>query len=155
MKAQDRQARIDAFRNRCRSSGIPFTVQRRTTYQVLLDRTDHPTADQIYVEVRQELPDVSRMTVYRVLDLLVDLGLVRKVCHPGNAVRFDANLTKHHHLVCLRCDKLIDFEETAFDDLKPPRAARRLGFRVDGYFVQFRGLCAACREEEAGSGSES
>lgn len=127
---------------------MPFTVQRRRTYEVLLARTDHPTADQVFEDVRGEMPDVSRMTVYRVLDLLVRCGLVKKVSHPGTAARFDPNLKPHHHLVCLRCGKLIDFEERNLDGLEVPRAAQRLGFEVNDHFVQFRGICAECREQE-------
>jgi Fur family peroxide stress response transcriptional regulator len=136
----------------CRQRGIPFTVQRRATYEALLSRADHPTADQVYEEVQATLPDVSRMTVYRVLDLLVDMGLVKKVSHPGCAVRFDPDERQHHHLVCLECNKILDFQEGVLDDLKVPRAARRLGFEVSGYYVQFRGLCADCRQKEGSPG---
>ena len=145
MKDQDAARGIREFKELCRQEGIPFTVQRRATYEVLLARSDHPTAEQVHEEVRAALPDVSRMTVYRVLDLLVRLGLVKKVSHPGTSGRFDANLRQHHHLVCLACNKLIDFEDGALDHLKSPRAARRLGFEIRGYFVQFRGVCADCR----------
>lgn len=149
MNNQDRVHGVEEFEQRCRRRGIPFTVQRRTTYEVLLARSDHPSADQVYEEVQAALPDVSRMTVYRVLELLVDFGLAKKVCHPGTAVRFDPNLRPHHHLVCLQCNKLIDFEESALDSLKSPPVARRLGFKVSDHSVQFRGVCAECRRQKA------
>ncbi|MBD3337249.1 MAG: transcriptional repressor [Candidatus Eisenbacteria bacterium] len=139
---------IQRFKERCREQGIPFTVQRRRTYEVLLARADHPTADQVYEDARAVLPGVSRMTVYRVLELLGSLGLVRKVCHPGSAVRFDPNLRRHHHLICHRCNRLIDFEEASLDELDAPPAARRAGFKVDDHVVQFRGTCSECESAD-------
>jgi Fur family peroxide stress response transcriptional regulator len=89
------------------------------------------------------MPNVSRMTVYRVLDLLVELGIITKVGHPGNAIRFDPNTERHHHLVCLRCNQLFDLEAPDLDDLELPETGR-LGFRVADYSIQFTGICAAC-----------
>ncbi|MBN1826050.1 MAG: transcriptional repressor [Candidatus Eisenbacteria bacterium] len=152
MKEQDRRERVREFQERCRREGIPFTVQRQKTYESLLLRNDHPTADRVYEDVRVSLPGMSRMTVYRVLELLVRFGLVKKVCHPGSAARYDPNRQPHHHLVCLRCDKLIDFEESAFDELKAPPEARRLGFEVNDHLVQFRGVCAECARKGASPG---
>ncbi len=141
---------VETFRERCRQRGVPFTIQRRVTYEALLGRTDHPTADQVHEDVRDVLPGVSRMTVYRVLELLVDVGLVKRVCHPGVAVRFDPNARPHHHLICLRCSTLIDFEERGLDALRSPRAARRMDFEVRDHTVQFRGICARCRHDGNG-----
>jgi len=144
MQPQKEDQQVERFRARCRQRGLPFTAQRRAAYEALLARDDHPTAEQVFEAVRATLPDVSRMTVYRTLELLVDLGLVHKVCHPGKVARYDCNLHPHHHLVCVRCNRLVDFEEAAFEGLPSPRAARRLGFEVDDYTVQFRGVCADC-----------
>jgi Fur family peroxide stress response transcriptional regulator len=152
MDGHDQAQRLARFQELCRQRGIPFTVQRRATYEALLARADHPTADQVFEDVKATLPDVSRMTVYRVLDLLVRIGLVKKACHPGLAVRFDPNERRHHHLVCLECNKMLDFEEAALDDLKVPRAARQVRFEVSGYSVQFTGVCLDCLRKESSPG---
>jgi Fur family peroxide stress response transcriptional regulator len=149
MNSHQHLSSINVLIERCRARGIPCTAQRRGTLEVLLSRADHPTADQIYEDVRRRLPSVSRMTIYRVLELLVGLGIVRKVSHPGSAVRYDPNLHPHHHLLCLRCDKLIDIEEGALDTLPAPPEARRLGFEIDDHLVQFRGICAECQQKES------
>lgn len=96
----------DAFRSR----GLPLTVQRRAVFEDLLARTDHPTADQVHDSVRSRMPGMSRTTVYRVLEALVRLGSARRVCHFGPAVRYDANIGRHDHLVCSACDRVIDVE---------------------------------------------
>ena len=73
----------------CRDQGLPLTVQRRVILEALAGRDDHPTADDILAQVRGQLPEISRTTVYRVLDALVRLGLAVKISSPGAAVRFD------------------------------------------------------------------
>ena len=126
--------------------GVPLTHQRNVIYGSIVDRKDHPTADQVYEKVRDELPNISRMTVYRVLELFVNLGLITKVCHPGVAVRFDPTTDMHHHLICVKCHTLYDVEHSKGFAIDLPDT-RDIGFEVMGYSVQFRGLCAACNSE--------
>lgn len=128
----------------CRERRIPVTHQRRAILDAVAGRTDHPTADEVFDDVRRRLPDVSRTTVYRVLELLVELGLVTKIGHPGATIRFDPRTQPHHHLVCLRCNRLIDLEVPDLNDLELPNT-RRLGFEVTDYSIHFRGICRTCR----------
>jgi Fur family peroxide stress response transcriptional regulator len=137
-------SRVAALEAACKAHGLPLTVQRRTILEVLAERTDHPTADQVYAAVRQRLPGVSRTTVYRVLDTLVRLGLAVKTAHPGAAVRFDPHTERHHHLLCVRCDRVIDLHAPELDGLRLPDT-RRLGFEVEDFSLHIRGLCADCR----------
>ena len=105
----------------CRERGLPVTTQRRAVLDVLLQRTDHPTADQIFDAVRKRNPQISRRTVYRVLDTLAELGLIRRVHHPGGTARYDAKTHRHHHLVCIHCNKIVDLESPALDQLSLPK----------------------------------
>lgn len=134
----------------CRQHGLPVTVQRRAVYRFVRGRKDHPTADQVYKGVRKHLPDVSRMTVYRVLDALVRIGALRKVCSPNSSARYDANTGRHHHLVCTVCEKLVDYEDEGLNDLPLPRG-RAQGFQISDYSIQFRGMCADCRKQSSTS----
>jgi Fur family peroxide stress response transcriptional regulator len=136
----------------CRERGIPLTHQRRVIFESLVGRKDHPTADQIYDAVREQLPQISRMTVYRVLDLFVDLGVISKVCHPGVAIRFDPTTEAHHHLICLRCNKLYDLENPETYKVRLPDTGK-MGFEVRDYAIQFRGVCKECRESNSGNGN--
>ncbi len=128
-----------------REQGLPLTTQRRLILNELDGRLDHPTADQIYDAVRDRLPGLSRTTVYRVLDTLVKLGLVRKVMHADASVRFDPNVSRHHHLVCESCGALVDFEASGVPELRLPRAGAD-GFTITDYTINFTGVCAGCRE---------
>ena len=140
--------RLRSFEDHCRRHGLRMTVQKRHILEVLLGMDGHPTVDRIYERVVEQLPGVSRTTVYRILDSFVKAGVARKVEHPGPAVRFDPNLDRHHHLVCVECDRVIDLEDPSLDEL-PVTAAAETGFQVLDYSVYFRGLCAACREAGA------
>ena len=103
MSSADKQQRLDRFVAAHRESGLPVTIHRRAVFEAILDRQDHPTAEQVCRAVRQGLPQISRMTVHRILGTFVSLGLVAKTCHPGFAARFDPKIHQHHHLVCLDC----------------------------------------------------
>ena len=147
------QERLQGFEALCRRHGMPVTVQRRAIYEFVCDRKDHPTADRVYEGVQDRIRGVSRMTVYRALDALVRIGLLKKACSPGPTIRFDPNTNRHHHLVCMHCDKLIDYEDQTLDDLPLPKL-RSLGFGADDYSIQFRGICADCRKECGQSGGQ-
>jgi Fur family peroxide stress response transcriptional regulator len=128
----------------CRREGLRLTRQRRAILEALAGRDDHPTADQLYEEVRHTLPEVSRTTVYRVLEMLVGIGMARNVGHPGPALRYEATSARHHHLFCRRCGALTDIVAPALDDLPLP-AARGLRFKIEDYSVQFTGTCNECK----------
>ena len=82
-------------------AGLPLTSQRRALLHVLAGRLDHPTVDQIYGELTLVLPEVSRTTVYRSLEVLTQLGLLKRVEHPGASVRFDPNMVRGRCRACL------------------------------------------------------
>ena len=128
-----------------------MTAQRRAVLESLVARKDHPTADQLFAEVRVRLPDISRTTVYRVLETLVRVGAVQKVSHLGSSVRYDAFNEPHHHLVCMRCERLLDVVDPALDGLRPP-AQLPPGFEILDYSVHFRGVCSNCRQPAPASG---
>lgn len=140
MDAGLRKQRCEAL---CRRQGLPLTVQRRALLEILAARRDHPTADQIYAEIARRLPGVSRATVYRNLEALVGAGVARKVWYAGAAARFEIPFERHHHLVCVLCDKVVDFRSPALDKL-PRSAAPAAGFRLMDYSVQFLGVCRDC-----------
>jgi Fur family transcriptional regulator, peroxide stress response regulator len=139
-------ARLRALEERCRQKGLPVTVQRRAILEAVLRRDDHPSADDIFEAVHARLPQVSRTTIYRVLDTFVDMGLIRRLRQTGSA-RFDRNIDRHHHLICSRCGKVMDLEDPALDQLPMPN--RKLhGFEIDDYSVQFSGTCPDCQRQK-------
>ena len=150
MDSEQRRQRQAHLERAVREAGLPLTVQRRVIFEAVLDLGGHPTADQVHGEVRRRLDGISRTTVYRTLETLVRLEVITKACHPGTAVRFDAETGLHHHLVCMRCDRVEDIHDARLDTLPVPDTTS-FGFEVKDFRVQLRGLCRRCREEEVSS----
>jgi Fur family peroxide stress response transcriptional regulator len=146
--------RLKKLEEVCRERGVPFTTQRRTVLEVLLERGDHPTADQIFEAVKVRNPRIARRTVYRVLDALAELGLIRRVHHPGAAARFDAKTYRHHHLVCIRCNKIVDLESPDLDSIPLPKGKPH-GFDVRDFSVQLMGICPECRKRKRDPSKEN
>lgn len=140
--------RMSQLEQLCRRAGIPLTVQRRVVLETVVKRHDHPTAEQIYERVRERLPDISRTTVYRVLETLCRLGLVRRAHEMGAAARFDGNVRRHHHLICAQCNRIVDLEEDELGTVPLP-GGRPHGFEVHDYSVHLTGTCAACRKRRS------
>jgi len=138
---------IAELQEACRRRGLAVTIQRRAVFGELSGRRDHPTADQIYDAVRDRLPGLSRTTVYRVLETLVDTGLARKVHHSGGVARFDPITGRHHHLACEGCGRLVDLDDALVPSLRLP-ATTGTGFRIKDYSVSFTGLCPACSKKK-------
>ena len=142
-----KQRRVDGFRDRCRERGLPLTEQRQVVLEAVLDLDNHPTADQVHEAVSRRDPRVSRATVYRTLESLARIGVITKACHPGKAIRYDSRTETHHHLVCLRCDTVIDIADERLDALPVPDTSS-FGFEIRDFRVQLRGVCRRCRKLE-------
>jgi Fur family peroxide stress response transcriptional regulator len=140
--------RVDELVRRCREAGMNVTPQRLAIYRALLESEDHPSPETLYRRVRKHLPSLSLATIYKALDALESLGVVAQVSPVGEAKRYDANDSRHHHLVCTRCKKVVDFYDDRFDELKAPRGLA--GFVVQALTVQVKGLCAPCSKRTRG-----
>lgn len=139
-------ARLREFEKLCRQRGLPVTMQRRVILEAVLERDDHPTAEQIHEAVQKQIPQLSRTTIYRVLDALVDFGLIRRL-HQTGAVRFDGKIVRHHHLVCVHCGKIMDLADRSLDELPLPKHKFQ-GFKIEDFSVQFSGTCPDCQKEK-------
>jgi len=151
---KQRVAVLDELEIRCRERKLPLTVQRRVVYQNLVARDDHPTAEQLFASARESIPGVSRATVYRVLETLVEMDLARRVEHAGPAARFDGNQRRHHHLVCVRCGSMADVEDAGLR-LRIPAGLSGGDFRITDYAVNLQGVCADCQAHGGAQDVES
>jgi Fur family transcriptional regulator, peroxide stress response regulator len=132
-----------------RASGVKLTHQRLEIFRAIASRTDHPGVDAVFRAVKDRLPTVSLDTVYRTLWLFEDLGLITTLGPRREGVRFEPNLDRHHHYVCLRCGLVQDFESPRLAALPVPAAVRGFG-SVEGVQVEVRGLCLRCSSKSAG-----
>jgi len=119
-----------------------LTPQRLAIYRALLEASDHPTPEALYERVRPAMPSLSLGTIYKTLDALRELGLVAELPATGSSRRYDANMQRHHHLVCECCGSVSDYSDPALDRLVPP--TRLKGFTAHHLNVHIHGLCRDC-----------
>lgn len=144
------QRRLEHFKAVAKDAGIKLTHQRLEIFRELANTQEHPDAETIFRGVAKRVPTVSLDTVYRTLWMMRDLGLVTTLGPHRDAVRFDANLDRHHHYICVRCGLIRDFESDALDRLRVPESVAAFGSVVDAQ-VEVRGLCEACQREKSAS----
>lgn len=135
--------RVERFKKVCRRAGVKLTHQRLEIFHELAQSGDHPDAEQVFRHVRERMPTVSLDTVYRTLWMLNDLGLIATLGPPRERTRFDANLSRHHHFVCVQCGLMRDFYSEELDRLELPESVKVLG-NVKTAQVEVRGVCVNC-----------
>ncbi len=140
--AKKAETLLEALRIRCREAGMNITPQRSAVYKALHEAPDHPTPEDLYLAVRAGMPDISLATIYKSLEALKKLGVVREVARLGEARRFDANLAHHHHMICTRCGRVSDFDHAEFEGLRTPETLD--GFIPREVTVQVFGECSTC-----------
>jgi Fe2+ or Zn2+ uptake regulation protein len=123
------------------------THQRQLVMDAVKARHDHPSADQIYLDVRALDPKISRGTVYRNLNVLVQQGEVLQVKLP-HIDRFEWHAEKHYHLICQECGAVCD-TQLPYDVQLDEKAATETGFTVNRHRIVFEGLCPECQEKKS------
>lgn len=136
------QKQTDKIVQTLKSKGLRVTPQRFAVYSNLLNRQDHPTAEQILVSLNKNGPTSSQATIYSSLQALRDVGLVREVLLEEGVCRYDANVSSHHHFRCNKCGIIEDIPweqvEVSFKDLRP-------GLTVEQYELTIQGVCDRCQ----------
>lgn len=128
-----------------REQGYRLTPQRNLIWEVLRDAGRHMTAEEVAAEVRRTMPDVNVSTVYRTLELLVNLDLVVETRLEGSAGYYEVSPEPvHHHFVCRECGAVTHFGDAVLAPVRAELAARDL--EVERIQVTAFGLCAGCRE---------
>jgi Fur family peroxide stress response transcriptional regulator len=141
--------KLDALQRECRARSLPVTVQRRAVVEELTRHGSHPTVDELFAVVRQRLPGISRTTVYRILETLVEIGIADRVLHTGATVRYDARTEEHHHFSCDACDRVFDLEDLGIPSPKVPKSDTDGVVEIHGITVYLRGHCPDCRRKPA------
>src|SRR5688572_22530910 len=138
--SQDLQAAL-------RQRGMRVTPQRVVVHRALRELDRHVTADELLDAVTERLPSVSLPTIYATLELLEELGMVRRVQRAGTTL-FDPRTDAHHHLVCTSCGSVEDLESSLDSDALE-RAASRHGFAPERVEALVHGRCRDCVQAQA------
>jgi Fur family peroxide stress response transcriptional regulator len=126
-------------------NGSRFTRQRRAILDLLKSTRAHPTADEIYEAVRKDLPNISKGTVYRNLQVLIGSGEAAVLDIRGTLSRYEFRRESHYHFRCQACGRVYDLDEPVDPGLND-RISDRTGFIVSGHQTEFRGWCADCHQ---------
>jgi Fur family transcriptional regulator, peroxide stress response regulator len=140
---RDIEWRMARFSEACRKSGAKLTHQRMEVFREVAQTGDHPDVERVYQGVCERMPTISLDTVYRTLWWLKELGLITTLGPPRERTRFDANLNRHHHFVCVECGLTHDCYSDQFDKLKLPESVQSIG-QVETTQVEVKGVCLKC-----------
>lgn len=128
------------------NKGYKNTPQRRAIIQSLLALDKRPTAKEIYVEVQEAFPEISLDTIYRNLDILVDIGVVDQLnLRSKESNRFELSVQHHHHMVCLQCGETICLDYCPFNNCSLTQAEAN-EFKVVGHAFEIYGYCSSCQK---------
>ncbi len=122
---------------------VKYSRQRQLIYNFLMSRRDHPTADMVYQNVRQEHPNISLGTVYRNLTLLADRGDIQRLQVGDGVDRFDADTSWHSHFFCSECGCVTDLRIDYLDDTLA-RTRQEFDGRIERQTICFYGVCGRC-----------
>ena len=126
---------------------IKYSRQRESIVNFLASRTDHPTAETIYQNIKKEFPNISLGTVYRNLAQLAENGDILKISTSANKEHFDGFVHRHFHFVCNKCDKIYDVDLDGMDEIKN-QAAEKLNADIEDYSLIFYGICENCSSKK-------
>jgi Fe2+ or Zn2+ uptake regulation protein len=126
-----------------RGRGHRVTAPRLLVHRHVRRSVGHLTPERVHGELAPGMPSLSPATIYATLELLDELGFVRRLSTPRGTTVYDPRTEPHHHVICRRCGRMEDLEAPV-DATSAEAAATAAGFRVDHGELQLSGLCAAC-----------
>jgi Fur family peroxide stress response transcriptional regulator len=137
----DKKQVIEALRK----AGLRATPQRIAICELLTESHAHPTANDIYLELKEKYPSLSLATIYNTLDVLVGIGLVNALGSIGDdKVHFDADVSPHINLACVKCHKIVDATSSFINQLND-EINKNSGFELFGSRILYYGHCPECQ----------
>ena len=127
-----------------RNKGIKPTYQRLKILEYLLDSNEHPTVETIYRNMKNKIPTISKTTVYNTMNLFVEKGILNALSVTGTELRYDADISSHHHFLCKKCGKIYDIN-IDFGNFCNEKVID--GNQISEVQVYFKGICKKCLEK--------
>ena len=141
---------IEGIQKKLQEEGFKLTLQRQATVEILLEHLNELlTAEEIYMYVKQKYPDIGLATIYRTLDLFTELDLVKRLDFGDGRNRYELNSDEfshfHHHLICVKCGCVKEFEDDMLETLESI-IAKKLNFHTTDHQLKVYGFCGDCHE---------
>ena len=127
-----------------KEKGLKSTPQRLAELHVLHESSKYLTINDILDKTKKILPNTGLATIYRTLDILVDIGLITRLHFEDGCHTYAYSSDSHgHHIVCTSCNKILDFAECPFEDYIE-NLSSKTGFKIKNHFLQLFGECSEC-----------
>ncbi|MCI4626249.1 MAG: transcriptional repressor [Candidatus Magnetoovum sp. WYHC-5] len=127
-----------------RDIGIKLTPQRMVIANLLTNNSTHPSAEDIYHAALEQIPGMSFATVYNTLEIFKEKGAIRELNIDPERKRYDPDTSNHHHLICVKCGKIID----VFDGVDVNVVNDTISeFKIAEVHVEFYGVCNSCEKK--------
>ena len=144
MKMPSTKSQDAVLRRTLQEHGHRYTDQRAAVFRLVASSRVHPTAEDVFLAVRTEVPGISLATVYKSLETLVDCGLAKKLNPADGSARFCGRREPHHHARCLACGGVSDVAgELGAAEIVALKSATK-GFHLVGYELELTGYCSDC-----------
>ena len=132
---------VSQIKNKLDSVGLKSTHPRIVVLKELLISNDHPTAEAIHDSLKEANPSISLGSVYRILDVFVDAGLIQRVSVRSGSMRYDSNMNPHGHIYCLKSNTIQDFYDEELYDLINDffRKKKIRNFKINDIKLQING----------------
>lgn len=137
---------LERFQTMLKERGLRVTHQRLAIYEYLISSEQHPSAEEIYEALSPNIPSMSPATVYKTLDVLVEMGLALKLGFGDDVNRYEGNPAPHINLVCVRCKRFVDRDEDALATIAAEVEAES-GFVLFSQRHELYGICPACQAQ--------
>lgn len=137
---------IEELRKIVKQKGLKYTEQREIVLTILLQATEHLTAEEIYNKIKKHYPDsnVGIATVYRALSFLEEVELIASIAFGTDGKKYESNTKSHHdHLICTNCGKIIEFVDEEIEK-RQEKIAKANKFKVTSHSMQLYGICESC-----------
>jgi len=121
------------------------TAQREAILKELRSVKSHPTADELYAMLRTRMPTISLGTVYRNLEQMSQVGMIRKLETAGKQKRFDGDVSEHHHLRCTACGAVSDLDPALFAGVNVELHRLMGELDCESFYLELSGKCPKCK----------
>lgn len=143
---------MDMLKDRLKEKGSKLTPQRRATLNVIIEnKGEHLNTEEIYELVRKDCPEIGLATVYRTLQLLEEMEIISRINLDDGCSRYEIKTDdedhQHHHLICQKCNKIIEVKIDLLDNLET-EIEKEYDFDIKDHKLKFFGLCSECKAKK-------
>ncbi|NLT95211.1 MAG: transcriptional repressor [Clostridia bacterium] len=142
---------LEEIKTRLKAKDYKITPQRKVIIKTFADNMEkHLSAEDVYQIVKDTNPEIGLATVYRTLDILAELQILKKIDFGDGRYRYEfcnEDDHHHHHLICLKCERVFEFEDDLLESLEAI-INKKSGFKIVDHQLKFYGYCSECQKSK-------